>query len=488
MNTHSITPGHLQKEENKATLNGSEKKIIHLNSDAFYGRPDHKDILQKLLGEIQPVNFREVIGLAEDEDLKQKHIVFAVIKQLLQTARNRQWNLCKAYEYTYVYNGAYWKQCSKDDIKKFLADAAVKMGLPDYDAKHYEFTDKLLKQFMSDAHLPTPEHNDSRILINLHNGTFQFTPDGWSQKGFDPNDFLTYQIRFDYDRAATCPIFEKYLLRVLPDESSRRVLQEFAGFIFTKLNLEKCLVLTGGGGNGKSVFMNILCALTGRENTLNYSLGLFSHEYNRAKLTNVLVNYSSEKGFDLNPDTFKALISGEPLQAREIYQRPFTLYNKAKFITNCNELPRETESTEAYFRRFLIVPFDVKISDDEKDISLADKIISTELPGVFNWLLEGLKRILRQQRFSYCAKAEQALGEFRKQSDSVQLFVEEQNYQPSETNKEALSDLYNSYKNFCRDDGYKPVGKNKFSQRMERKGFEKIRRNDGYYFRIERKG
>jgi len=240
------------------------------------------------------------------------------------------------------------------------------------------------------------------------------------------------------------------------------------------------------GCNGKSVFMNVLSALLGKENVLPYSLGLFSHEYNRAKLVNVLLNYSSEKGFDLNPDIFKALISGEPLQAREIFQKPFTLYNMTKFITNCNELPKETESTEAYFRRFLIVPFDVKITEEEKDISLADKINSTELAGVFNWLLEGMKRLLKEKKFSYCEKAEKALGEFRKQSDSVQLFVEDFNYKISETNKEALTELYNSYKNFCRDDGYKPVGKNKFSHRLERKGFEKIRRNDGCYFCIEK--
>jgi putative DNA primase/helicase len=55
-------------------------------------------------------------------------------------------------------------------------------------------------------------------------------------------------------------------------------------------------MLTGSGANGKSVFFNVLRALVGKENILTYSMGMFGHEYNRAKLTNVLVNYSSEKG------------------------------------------------------------------------------------------------------------------------------------------------------------------------------------------------
>ncbi len=257
------------------------------------------------------------------------------------------------------------------------------MGYPDYDARHYEFTDRLLKQFLSDAHLPTPVPNANKVLINLHNGTFEFSQDIWKQRDFNSEDFLTYQLPFDYDANAKCSLFEKYMLRVLPDESSRLILQEFAGFIFHRLNLEKCLVLLGPGGNGKSVFFNILNSLIGKDNILNYSLGLFSQEYNRAKLTNVLLNYSSEKGFDLNPDIFKALISGEPLQAREPYGKSFTIYNPVKFIVNCNELPRETESTDAYFRRFLIVLFDIKITKEEKDIDLAKRIIETELPGCF---------------------------------------------------------------------------------------------------------
>jgi putative DNA primase/helicase len=467
-------------QQQKSKLDEKEtKKHLHVNPNAFWGIANHKDIFPHLLKEVHEVNFNEIICLPEEEKIRQKHYVFAVVKHILNLAKEKNWNLCKRFDYIYVYNGAYWRQCSKDDVRKLLSDAAIKMGMQEYNAKHYDFVDRLLKQFLSEAHLPTPEPDETKLLINLKNGTFEFVNGRGILRNFEPNDFLTYQLPFEYDPNAVCPLFDKFLRRVLPDESSRQNLQEFSGFIFTNLNIEKCLILLGNGCNGKSVFFNIINALIGKENTLNYPLGLFGHEYNRAKLTNVLLNYSSEKGFDLHPDTFKALISGEPLQARECYGRSFTIYNKVKFIINCNELPRETESTEAYFRRFLIVPFNERISDEEKDIELADKIISKELPGVFNWLLVGLNRIMLQQKFSNCESAVRALDEFRKQSDSCQLFVEENRYVPSANNKEALTDLYVLYKEFCRDDGYKPLGKNRFSMRLEGKGIEKCRMNDG---------
>lgn len=445
----------------------------------FEGRKNHLDVLNSLVDEIVPINTREFLDLPEDVVQKQKHIIVAVVKHLLEFASKRQWNLSKVNEHIYVYNGAYWQQLDKEELKLFLGKVAIKMGFPEYEVRFYEFKDKLIKQFLTDAYLLAPPPQPDKFLINLQNGTMEFVYGGWILREFRPVDFLTYQLPFSHNKDAICPCFDKYLLEVLSDETSRMILQEFSGYIFTNLNLEKMLMLTGSGANGKSVFFNIISALIGKQNILNFSLGLFSHEYNRAKLTNVLLNYSSEKGTELNPDTFKALVSGEPLQAREIYGKSFTLYNKVRFIVNANELPKETEHTEAYFRRYLIVSFDITIPEDKRDIGLADRIIKEELSGVFNWLLVGLERIIHQQKFTASAKSEKALADFRRQSDSVALFADEFNYKKAENNKESLSELYLKYKIFCGDDGYKHVGKNKFSGRLEKLGFEKTRLNNG---------
>ena len=515
---------------------GNKKSVPVFSLKAFEGNEDgntfpektfhdHKDVLKNLLSELQPLNFVSIIKpeaaelmqelsaineayesgnkelhkklnepkgdetsrmleielmlKAIQKGIKQRHYVVCIISELRKVAANSRWNLCQCYDYVYVYNGAYWKQLSKDDLKYFLGEAAIKFGYPEIDAKHHLFKDELLKQFITQAHLATPDHDPNKILINLQNGTFEFIGSKWELKAFDPKDFLTYQLPFSYDPGAECNLFDTYIEKVLPDVDSRLILQEFSGFIFTKLNLEKCLILTGGGSNGKSVFFNILTALIGNENTLSYSMGLFNHEYNRAKLTNVLLNYSSEKGTDLNVETFKALISGEPLQAREPYGKPFSINNKVKFIMNCNELPKETESTEAYFRRYIIIPFDVKISEAERDINLAEKIIKNELAGVFNWLLIGLERLVKNKKFTESEKVNHALAEFKRQADNVALFIDEFEYKPCTQRKKSLVELFAYYRNFCNENGYKSFGKNNFSNKLESKGFEATRLSDG---------
>src|SRR5690606_16817975 len=109
--------------------------------------------------------------------------------------------------------------------------------------------------------------------------------------------------------------------------------------------------------------------------------------YARAMLANKLLNYATEINGKLETSTFKQLVSGEPVEARLPYGEPFTLTNYAKLIFNCNELPKDVEQTHAYFRRFLIVPFEVTIPGTEQDKELSKKIIESELSGVFNWVL-----------------------------------------------------------------------------------------------------
>jgi len=313
------------------------------------------------------------------------------------------------------------------------------------------------------------------------NGTYEITPEGGKLREFHPDDFLTYQLPFAYKPKATCALFNKFLNRVLPDKDCQKVLAEFQGYIFARhLKLEKTLLLYGSGANGKSVLFDVVNALLGPENISNFSLAGLKEDNNRAHLANKLLNYSSELHGKLESDIFKQMVSGEPISARLLYCNSFIMENYARLCFNANELPKDIEHSEAYFRRFLIIPFEVTIPEEERDPELAKKIIENELSGVFNWVLEGLKRLFAQKKFSECKAAMNVLQEYKEQSDSVHLFLDEKGYQKSTTSYQYLKDILQEYRSFCMECGFYPLNQSNFKRRIKANGYVMERKNKGH--------
>ena len=433
------------------------------------------DVLSELINTFEEIDFRERAKLEPDQKITQKIYVVQSADIILEKAKAQNWGIGVNNDFIYIYNGKYWQPTGTGDFKTFLSDAAKKMGVPLNDAKYYKFQDELYKQFISIANLTTPDPNNNITLINLQNGTFEISKDKQSLRDYRREDFLKYQLTFSYDPSAEAPMFEKYLERVLPDEDCRKVLAEYIGYIFTHgFKLEKIALLYGSGANGKSVFFDIITALLGRENTCSFSLQSLTKtdSYQRGELSDKLLNYASEINGSLEASIFKQLASGEPVGARRIYGRPFTMEKYAKLMFNCNELPKETEQTHAFFRRFLIIPFTQTIPEAERDVNLSKKIIGSELSGVFNWVLDGLKRLLAQGAFTASPVIENQLKEFRMQSDSVSMFLEECSYKQSSDNKILLQTLYNEYRNFCLVNGYYSVSNKTLKTRLETLGYE----------------
>jgi putative DNA primase/helicase len=156
-------------------------------------------------------------------------------------------------------------------------------------------------------------------------------------------------------------------------------------------------------------------------------------------------------------------------------------------IFNVNELPKDVEHTNAYFRRFLIIPFDVTIPPHEQDKNLHTKIIENELSGVFNWVLQGLNRLLEQKKFSDCEAAQQAVEQYRIESDSVQMFLNENEYKVSATNDMPLKDLFNEYRNYCIESGFKACSLRTFADRLRNSGYQTDRKNYGTVINAEKK-
>src|SRR3546814_4406 len=246
-----------------------------------------------------------------------------------------------------------------------------------------------------------------------------------------------------------------------------------------EMKTEKALFMYGDGANGKSVAQEVIVSALGNEkNISSYTLEkLVADNGNaRAGFMGKLANISPEIGNRLlSNDTLKRLISREPVDYRKLYKDIQESNDYGRLWFNANRLPVVKEHSEAFFRRFIIMPFNVTIPKEKRDKYLAKRIVKDELPGVFNWILKGLSRLLEQQGFSKYDAGDKALAEYQKVSNNVALFIEEMGYSKSLTEKIFLKDLYSAYKHYCESSGYYHTSYNEMSDRLRSMDYEIVK-------------
>lgn len=465
-------------------FNNSNNEITSINhyqsriTKAVYDEPVLNEILY-----FMPRIFPETQGKGKFEDGWD----VLSIEKLLEVSDNLDSSIGYENYLIYIFTKTYWKTINETLFKSFLSQVALKCGIPTLLAKKASTCEHLFSQFMFDASILLKEKSSKVHKINFANGTFHIRinePNEVSElKPHNKEDNLKYQLSFCYDPTATAPLFIKYINRVLPDLDSQNILFEYLGYIFTKdMKLEKILILYGSGSNGKSVLFEIIMALLGKENVSNFSMENLCDDkgYHRVHIESKLLNYASEFGGKINIQNFKKLVSGEPIDARSPHKEPIIIDNYCKFIFNANKLP-EIEHSEAFFRRQLILGFNQKISNEEKDIHLANKIIKNELSGVFNIILEGLNRLISQQGFSESKSVEQDLMKYKMETNSVSLFLDEENWKKSTDSRIKLKELYYNYKNYCLESGQRSFSQNNFSKRLAELNFEIQRKSTNNY-------
>lgn len=319
--------------------------------------------------------------------------------------------------------------------------------------------------------------------------------------GFSSRFVQFYALDYDYDPNAKGHMWDEFLREVLPVESHRMILQEFIGALFvdrSKIKIEKMLILKGAGSNGKSVVFNAVTGILGRRNVSNYDLGklVIGNEarQNIADMNGRRLNYASETrrcNLGNESGTLKALISGEPVEARMIYCSPFTAYDIPLMMMNANQMPDFGDWSYGMRRRIMVLPFDVEIPEWRQRKDLSD-LLRREYPYILNWALEGRARLLRNQgRFTENRAIEQLLDELHAESSSVLMFMQTKGYERMALTERdtapiwtSLSDLYSDYCYWCvRSDEYSE-GKRTFARVLDESGFKKKRGANGIRYAL----
>lgn len=303
------------------------------------------------------------------------------------------------------------------------------------------------------------------------------------------------RLGYDFDPSAKCPMWENFLMQVLPNEIDRINFQEFVGMIFInrkRVKIEKMCLMLGNGSNGKSVAGGIIQSMLGRENVSNLDLSSLMDDGDAAAkaisgIDGKMLNYNSEldKG-ELKGSGFKRIISGEATMARVLYKNSYKLENIPLFMACANEMPYTKDKSDGFYRRLLILNFSVKITDEMKDHELEQKI-EKELSGVFNWAVVGRDRFIKRGfKMTENEGSARMVAEYKIEQSTELSFLRNHGYMPlpcyanHQPQRKGSTDLLREYTKDCRDTNRPASSDRTFWATLANEGYDKIRTSEGY--------
>ena len=221
-----------------------------------------------------------------------------------------------------------------------------------------------------------------------------------------------------------------------------------------------------------------LTALLGATNVSHVPVELFDRRFQLTPTLGKLANIATEVG-EISRGAeavLKAFTSGDRMYFDRKGIPGIEALPTARLAFAANNLPRFADRSSGIWRRMLLLPYRMVIAADRQDPHLIRALLQ-ELPGIFNWAAEGLRRLRRRGHFTEPRECREALEAYRTESNPARGFLQECAYLDPRT-RTACETAYERYRAWCHEHGYILLDASQFGKEVAR-CFPKVERTRG---------
>jgi len=293
----------------------------------------------------------------------------------------------------------------------------------------------------------------------------------------DPKQLITKLVPFEFDPDAKAPLWDAFLQQILPNSDLRAYVQRAVGYSLTGRTDEQCLFFClGKGRNGKSVFLETLQAMVGDygcntpTRTVMKKSGGIPNDVARLRGSRFVTLNETGQDQKFDEPLLKDLTGADTVTARFLFKEFFDYKPSFKLWFRGNHQPVITGTDDGIWRRFHVIPFTVQIPESDVDKKLPDKL-SKELSGILAWAVNGAMQ-WSEGGLQAPEIVTEAVQQYRKDSDVIGQFIAAHCIVGPDY-EVATMPLYQSYKEFAKQNGEKVMSLTMFGKSLSNRGFKK---------------
>ena len=272
---------------------------------------------------------------------------------------------------------------SAAEREAFLQNAAafnrITMKLKSHQQKK-SIMGECMEQFYNDE--MEEKMDENKNLLGFDNGIYDFTKKCFRQ-GY-PEDYVSFTTKTNYapfdsknkEQVKIKAEIDDFMVKVFPNEELREYMWNHAASALIGQNRnQKFIIYTGGGGNGKSIWVDIMNLVLG-EYSDKMNIALITHkrkgiggptpEIAKLKGKRFVSMDEPSAGDELNEGIMKQMTGGDEMEGRGMYARKMLkFYPQFELICTTNHLFTIKSTDKGTWRRIRQVDFVSEFVDEE---------------------------------------------------------------------------------------------------------------------------
>lgn len=394
----------------------------------------------------------------------------------------------------YQYNGMVYEPITDDDVARMIYDKVASRSEAPFVTRNTikdiinqvrctSTPEALFERYMElqsyDCEVwseknPNPYYDGD--LIPFTNGLYSVEHD--ELYPYSPHLFFDRMYSARYDPTIQSHPVESVYKHIIPNDNTRRFFFQMCGYIMfhPKMSPPSIFLIYGPGETGKTALQMALTSAIGQDNVSVLSLDQLSGQFGLESLIGKVLNVCGETGSGYRElskadgELLKRLSDGQKVQIDRKYLSKLEIYNTAKLMFVSNTLPDFGDTSSGLYRRLFIIPcrhkqnWNDQIYNKLQEPTALSWLVNRSLIGYHEFLDNGCK-------FNISKEMDVEMRHYMRQ-DGLNDFLE---FYFGKNDKDTLRNLidgefvgalYESYKDYIKDVGGKPMSQRKFSEKL----------------------